>query len=301
MQFKCQGIFDFELVDTRTNTIKEKRTGLSNLLLNRWRNDVLAYGGFFNAVHQCHVGDSGTPPERTDTGIVGNLLGTSNSYTITKSFVKDYPGWSRIEYSFEAGTATGTIRELVIGYSTNANSRIVIDPPIEKRDTDKLIVTYTRYVYRQDSWTGVIAGGQLDGTDVSWVCTVNTRQLYKILHDSALNPWLAVRSTPYYNNCAIVGDSNLPSDLENDIPATLKGVKLYEGRVDFYNVEQDNGSYKDITFGFETGTANGQIGEIVLTDDSLLNAFCRFTFTPKLQKNENSRLYLTWRWSIADW
>lgn len=302
MQLKCRGVFDVMLIDTKSSEVKDERTGISNLLLNRWRDGVLANGDLINTISICHAGDSNTPASRTDTDILGNRLGSSNSYTVTNSLF-DYPAWTRIEYSFETGTATGTIRELSIGNIANAHSRIVIDPPIEKRDTDKLIVTYTRSAYRANEWTGIISGGQIDGTDVSWGCTINNRQLYNIFHKQYLSPWLSVRSTPLSAMHVIVGDSNLPSDLANDIPVNNKGVVLYDGQVDFYNAAVHSDSYKEITFGLETGHANGEIGEIILINKVSTSKYglCRFTFTPKLQKSENSRLYLTWRWAIADW
>ncbi len=304
MQLKCKGVFDIKLIGNRGNKVKDYRKGLSNLLLERWRTEVLETGDMLSGVSQCHAGDNGTPPLRTDTYVLGNVLGVSDSYILTESYFTVYPAWVRIEYFFEAGTATGTIRELAVGYTGNANSRIVIDPPIEKRETDKLIVTYTRYVYRPDAWTGVITGGQFDGTDVNWECAVNNRQLHNIFHDKYLDKWLLVRSTPYSAMNVVVGDSNLPSDLVNDLPVNNKGNILYSGMVDFYNAVEPTDSYKDITFGFETGTANGEIGEIILVNkvsSSSSKGLCRFTFDPKLPKSESNRLYLTWRWSIADW
>jgi len=296
-----EGIVDVELRSTITGKIK-RRIRKHNLLLNGFHTRVLRVGYDFEYLGPCYLGDNNTPPQRTDTGLIGNELGRNDSYTISYSGNGEYPAWAKRIYTYYAGTATGNIGEMFI-YDT---TRITFDPVIQKTSTDELKITYARYMYRgAESWSGTIPGGQRDGvTDVNWVATINNYQLRDIFN-VGFQDW--VRANGDIGDMRLrIGDSNMASDLINDYGHTIKGNLIYDGGVSFvsrdtYDVSRD---YRDITVGLETDKANGQIAEVLPYVTYGYNDrayYCRVTFDPPLDKTSDYRLYLTFRFGLASW
>ena len=292
----AKGEVEVVLRDAKTKKVK-RIIKKHNLTLNEWHDNVLRLGEplCLMSPRNCYLGDDNTPPQRTDTGLLGNSYGYSQgSYSASGA---NNPYWASYEFTFNAGTATGNIGEAYF----RDFSRITFDPVIEKTDTDELIITYTRYLYRgASSWSGTITGGQRDGvTDIDWVATINDEQLKNIGYYGFSR---FVSSGSAYLR---LGDSNAPSDLINDSSRALKGNKLYEKKVNFiskdtYSLSRD---YRDITLGLEKIEGNGQIGEAVFGVDYNYpsRSFCRVTFNPKLDNVDTYRLYLTLRVGISNW
>lgn len=303
----ARGVFHVQKRNSRSGIVTDERE-VPNMLLKGWTDlafnrgllglVVYASGSVTNIAY-CALGDNNTPPVYTDLGgIKGNILGAESGNSVNRSLCNtgEYPVWEKVTYKFVAGKATGVIREIAI-QSTNAigtgYARVVIDPPIVKTETDEVIVTYIRYLYRSaDVFEGVIPKGQSDGvTDISWKATINNIQLRSILSGYTLR---CLRDTNY-SLYFTTGTSNLPSDVFNDTDTTIKGTKISSYIPNFLDLltQVPGTNYGDFRFGFETTATNGNIGELVL------ERIARITFDPPLIKTNNRRLYLTLRLSFA--
>lgn len=302
----ARGVFHVLKKDLRTGTVVEERE-VPNMLLIDWTNHALQYG-YIGILRNktisnkyycyCLLGDDGTPPVYTDTGgIKGNRLGYCEGYEVnnTRSNYTDYPAWDRMVYKFPAGVATGTIREISIqayyNQPTKLYSRVVLDPPITKTDTDELVVTYTRFLYRNaDCIQGVIPRGQSDGiTDISWISTINNTQLRALLNDATLAS-LVDNSLKFSVD---VGSSNAPTDLAKDgYYAKTRLSYLSPNFIERLPYDLTK-NYRDVRFGFDTGYANGDIAEMAIY------GIGRLTFNPSLKKTNNRRLYLIVRFTIS--
>ena len=278
------------------------------------------------AMHSCSIGTSNVPPTRSDTGIKGTILATSTQgTTVAYSPYGTYPVYLTRKWEFPAGEGTGNIGEVFLkatkgsfGYSAwfeQAVARQVFDPVIEKTDYHELTVEWT-ITMTTVPMEGDIPNGQRDGsTTVHWKSFINNRQLWAWAFGnyviSSYYPSGAIRFTPisgaptgdippYF---VITGDSNVDSDLENDLHNTLKGNQLYSGflQLSTTNSYITDSYYRDFRLGFDVSQSNGQIGELLLrcrnsySNDRDEEYICRITFDPPLDKTNKYQLYLDLR------
>lgn len=272
------------------------------------------------AMHSCSIGTSNVPPTRSDTGIKGTILATSTEgTTVAYSPYGTYPVFLTRKWVFPAGVGTGNIGEVFLqamreSYGTSAwygqaVARQVFDPVIEKTDYHELTVEWT-ITMTTEPMEGDIPNGQRDGsTTVHWKSFINNRQLWAWAFGNYISGSRAgaIRFAPISSNMppyfVITGDSNVDSDLENDLHNTLKGNQLYSGflQLSTTNSYIKDSYYRDFRLGFDVSQSNGQIGELLLrcrhNDSSDYNEeyICRITFDPPLDKTNKYQLYLDLR------
>jgi hypothetical protein len=327
-----KGKFRWELIDTKTGKIKDKSDGyIDNMILNGWLDGLFtdsrqewfgwqACGLGINYLsggrnrlghlHEFGIGSGTTPPTRSDTGLENPLSTSPDKNSCYDKSVEptEFPVWIERQFTFNAGNGTGTINEVATwGYKSqhnvDASSRKVLDNPIEKTSTDKLIIYYRHeFDIPQRHYSGTITGGQRDGTtDIDWNLYITDDMIYNAWagygdNDGSYNA-IAYPFGFYSNGHVYIGDSNVASDITNDSGkdnSQLKGTELWNG--DFSFIEPDSyvdGSYQMSTrVGFEENVANVQIAEMLIKTHELQTPSFRITFNPALDNVANYRLYL---------
>lgn len=284
------------ILEDESGKIKEHKV-VDNMLLDGFFKTVCEYKRpIYTAIAECEIGDGDTPVQPTDTGLSGNVL--ASVYGSSENSIEgEYPVYKKVTYTFAAGVGTGTIKEIGINSSLSGiyTSRIVLDEPIEKGDFDKLTVIYTLSAKRGGSWTGTITGGQRDGeTDIDYTVSMNNRQLFQLFHNryETMDKWPS-------SGRVTIGDSNAPSDLENDLDSTIKGNTLFQGvpMVRDFKEYSEGDNFVDMVLGLEDSQVEGEIGEIVFGIYSV--GYFRVTFNPKLDKTGDYRLYMTLRYQFT--
>lgn len=284
------------ILEDESGKIKEHKV-VDNMLLDGFFKVVCQYKKpIYMAIAACEIGDGDTPVQPTDTGLSGNVL--ASVYGSSKNSIEgEYPVYKKVTYTFAAGVGTGTIKEIGIrgGWAGAYTSRIVLDEPIEKVDFDKLTVIYTLSAKRGGSWTGTITDGQRDGeTDIDYTVSMNNRQLFLFFHNQyeTMDKWPS-------SGMVTIGDSNAPSDLENDTYSTIKGNTLFEGvpMVKDFKEYSEGDNFVDMVLGLEDSQVEGEIGEILFRISS--RGYFRVTFNPKLDKTGDYRLYMTLRYQFT--
>ena len=120
------------------------------------------------------VGSGTTPAANTDTQL-DTLLGSAGNGSVVSSdsgaVAPDYEVWAVKSYRYEAGVATGTIRELGIGQSsTNLFSRCVIGTPMTKGADQIMDVFYKMTMYPDlTAYTGQVV---IKGVTYDWTMQV---------------------------------------------------------------------------------------------------------------------------------
>ena len=274
------------------------------------------------AMYSCSIGTSNVPPTRSDTGIKGTILATSTQgTTVAYSSYGTYPVYLSRKWVFPAGVGTGNIGEVFIKAMTSspeyspwkgqAVARQVFDPVVEKTDYHDLTVEWT-ITMTTAPMEGDIPNGQRDGsTTVHWKSFINNRQLWAwafgncnagagVIRFAPPSGTSISNMPPYF---VITGDSNVDSDLVNDLHNTLKGNQLYSGflQLSTTNSYITDSYYRDFRLGFDTSESNGQIGELLLrcrnsyVVDYDEEYICRITFNPPLDKINTYQLFLDLR------
>ena len=271
-------------------------------------------------LYSCSIGTSNDAPTRSDNGIKGSTLATSNSgKDVAYSAYGTYPVYMTRKWIFAAGIGTGNIGEVVLKAMTESGTcwegqvvaRQVFDPVIEKNDYHELTVEWT-ITMTAETIEGDIPNGQRDGvTSIHWKSFINYRQLWawafgnlSTYSEGAINfkkiEYSSLIIEPYY---VITGDSNADSDLANDAHNTLKGNQLYSGFLQLSSTYSYvmNSYYRDIRLGFDTNQSNGSIGELLLRCRQVYQSdygeeyICRITFNPPLDKTNAYQLYIDLR------
>lgn len=127
-----------------------------------WMKNVITDVGLVNLLTSdawatyCRIGSSSQAPATTDTGCVADLGRSDSSRGESNNVVNGAPDYECLTtkgWRFNAGTATGTIREMTITPSstnnTSATSRVLISPAIVKGVDQVLDVYWRGTVYRQ--------------------------------------------------------------------------------------------------------------------------------------------------------
>lgn len=335
---KVKGIVKrIALRDSRTNLIVEERKIKKNMLLTSYLDGIFTdnqrallnwvdYGKaacsddyrILSPMRICVIGDGTAAPSREDTQLINQLASTAADDSLkNRSNIGDDPAWVENTYIFSAGDGTGTINEIGIGSDESAlTSRKVLDTSIQKESYHQLEITWKLELSRSTGiFSGIIEGGQRDGeTDITWEATINDEQFYVMCHDyhgttgnSAYQ--LGTRHldfNPFYylfmdgsTLMARIGDSNTPTNIEDDSEENIKGTVLQE---DIPNIQCDpyvSGSYTRTTrIGFDTGECNDNLAEISIGTYNEYNTsyargiIFRVTFTPALDKVDGYKLHI---------
>lgn len=335
-----RGKFRWELIDERTGKVKDKSDGyVKNKILNRYLNSLFTdtkatflnwseygsgarehYGdGERNGqMNTLHIGSGTTPVSGEETSLESPLSTSPDKVINFDRSVSpsEFPVWVERQFTFNAGNGTGTINEIGT-YSYGLVSRKILDTPIEKTSTDKLIVYY-RYEFDIPTrhFSGTITGGQRDGTtDINWDIYITDDMVYNCWCDIRKDddPSYAENHNPLcglideYNNFDIyIGDSNTASDIQNDSgggSSQLKGSSLYSGKFSYYerNSYISDSFQKSARLGFEENVANVQISEMILFPlmASESSPLARITFDPPLDNVANFRLYFDFTVSLG--
>ena len=203
------------------------------------------------------------------------------------------------KWVFDPGVGTGTINELALNSATPRwVARQVISPGIVKEDYHRLEIEWKIKVSNTPGvWSGVIPGGNRDGTDVNYKFFIGNRCFIDTVNSSSIKAFLGYKNTAYI----APGTSNTDSDPSLDF--FVLGEAIDGGYVLPYEVTPAAyvpGSYER---GFRLGLNSDQgnhadkLGEIILREDSSLY-FGRVTFNPKLDKIPTYRLYLDFKFSL---
>lgn len=137
--------------------VRQETPWFDNLITNNGMNHIaVGNGSTPNLCTQCYIGRSGTTPAITDTQL-GSLIGTADSVSVATYNLVDglEPYWRAYKiFTFNAGNATGDIREVGCGYSpTDLFSRSLVQGVMEVPTAitvlpdEKLEVYYERNNY----------------------------------------------------------------------------------------------------------------------------------------------------------
>ena len=158
-----------------------------------WFPNLLLDGGLIQMTTQTawandfHVGSSNTPPSVTDTALFA-WLGVDNA-NITDSKINlgspDYQGQTTRGRRFNAGNATGTLREIGINHLTSNTAmsiRALITPEITK-SAEQILDAF----YRFTAWPSLIDGTgivNIFGDDYDYTVRMGNVQLLTSMFDS---------------------------------------------------------------------------------------------------------------------
>ena len=279
-------------------------------------------------IHGCRIGNGTTPTTRDMNSLETTLSSSPDEKNNSDRSAQGlFPAFVERQFVFYAGNGTGSVNEVGVwpGEGDMA-ARVILPETIEKLETDILEVFYKiEFDIPQRHYSGTIVNGQIDGTtDINW-------DLY-ITDDMIYNCWIKTH-LGYYGSgsggsvytchnalgslfdlfrsvedkySVIIGDSNAPSDIENDSGSGtghLKGAELFNG--EFVFIEPDpyvEGSYQRTgRVGFEEDIANVEVAEMLIfasLTDKGSPAF-RITFDPALNNQELYRLYLDFTVSLG--
>ena len=149
------GRFKLEAVNEETGERRELTPWFNNLITDQGLNR-LGTGGIHSNGAFCMAGTGSAPPATTDTALASQLAVTSTVLSTTNSGRASAPYYGSITlvYRFAAGSATGNLTELGIGYtSTEVFSRTLIKDgsgnptTITVLSTEALDVTYELRLY----------------------------------------------------------------------------------------------------------------------------------------------------------
>jgi hypothetical protein len=335
-----KGKFRWELIDEKTGEIKDKSDGyIDNMITKDCMNtffennnvflDWYRYGQGFDGyalagtMNTLRVGSGTTPETRDDTSLENQLSGSpnqNNSYD-RSTRPTEFPVWIERQFIFNAGNVTGIINEIATFGSSyhgfGMTARKVLDTPIEKTDTDKLIVYYRHeFDIPQRHYSGTITGGQRDGTtDINWDIYITDDMVYRTWCSQDLfntAPFAGFVGLHGGYTVVRMGDSNAPSDIKNDSGtdgSQLKGNQIYSGGVSFRETDDyiADSFQRSGRVGWEENVANGQIAEMLFFPRDYSSAYAtlrivpaiRVTFDPPLDNVANYRLYLDFSVSLG--
>ena len=167
LQFKVRGFIRMDAI----NYFSGKRRQLIDWFPNKVLNDGLNRMGSASDWLNCaQVGTNSTPPQATDTGLLGYVAGTSdveaNTFSATAS--PPYYGFRRKTYRFARGATAANLSEAGVGWATTEGANLfcralIVDPVTNLPTTvtplaDEILdLTYElRYYSPTLDWTGTV-------------------------------------------------------------------------------------------------------------------------------------------------
>ena len=275
-------------------------------------------------INYTKISSSTDPTTRGMTDMTGSTPDETHDYG--RSTSGTFPVWVERQFVYLAGNGTGDINAVGVFKDNNdMTARIILPETIEKLSTDILEVYYrVEFDIPTRTYSGVIEKGQRDGeTDINWNLYITDDMVYNAWVDNDMGRTYSGGTLPtryYVHNVlnglyglyttngvdVIIGDSNAPSDIQNDNGSGaghLKGNEIYNGKWTFLEPnDYVSGSYQRTgRLGFEEDIANVEISELLVFpqySDKASPTF-RITFDPALNNVEMYRLYLDFTVSLG--
>lgn len=254
------GEYIVELLDAKTCKVKESRYA-KNLITNSGLNALLDGKTFYSIA----IGDGGTAPEYSDTGMQSLLYEATTNTNLPYTSHTVNPSYSTSFVQINEGYGTGTVRELGAFLSYGAGSgkalwsRTVLDSPIVKGADDVLIVRYS--ISRSSSPTGTY--DVVDSLGRTWhlnTCVSNSG-MYRLLYVSNMFP------TTGSSIEFAIGSNNETSPIatHNSLISMTKSTSIISASDVTYvrNYGPTGGFYIDISYRLNSGVLTGVHKEIM--------------------------------------
>jgi hypothetical protein len=274
-----------------------------NLITNQGLINMNTYDGFG---YYARLGSSSQAPAVTDTGCIA-LLGNmdsvrGNSNLVVNSSTIPYEVSQTVGHRFNAGTATGTIREMTVqgasSGNTNATSRFLVTPEINKT-VDQILDTFWRFSFERYNGDIITTGVDVTEDGASVLYDVITRGVGY----GSINPSTVYRQFGIYQNSwACVTASALGATVNDTVSGvTCSGIGLsYPGGV----TQAGDTAYRDVSIFMQLDEGNvGGIRTVRMRHDHNYDVGHQFTDqltgTTKIPKDNTKELSLTFRTTWA--
>jgi hypothetical protein len=275
--------------------------------------NAISYG----AMKECRIGTDNTPTIVTDANIKGTLIATKAATNTDGNYsypASGLPCYMEFKYVF-GNDVSGSIGEMAIFDGDGRMiARQVADVVLNKELSDTFVIVWRITVTSPEVMSGVLAGGNADGSDVTWKWFITNATLRNICFGKSATYSFTGNAQYYYGaymcdypsnmQYIFVGDSNLDSIAATDGPCVLKGNnlsstfynRLYSDKMYWAPYVSGNG-YRDLVLNISSEITSS-IGELYTgTSNSAGTASSRgrITFTPALQKSSTNTLTLVLR------
>lgn len=288
----------YKLIVRRAGTLEvTKETGwFDNLILDAGLNRIGT--GFYMSA--CQVGSSNVAPATTQTALSGYIAGTTNIIgdTATAQATAPYYGKRVRTFRFAAGTATGTLAEVGVGWtSTTGNlfSRALILDTLGNPTTitilsdEVLDVVYELRLY-PDLVDNVFVAN-ISGVDYSCVmraCAVTTA-----------NAWAAGIGSAYATSVFTgisggIAYNGVIGPVTGQPSGTLGGSSVAATLAAYIN----NSYQRDMTINFQLNDANLAGGITAMVHSNTVGTF-QISFSPAIPKDNTMTLTVTFRTAWA--
>lgn len=245
----------------------------------------------------CVVGTGNTAPVVTQTALVSLVGSTTNIQEGTQGVNGASPwyNWIRRRYRFAAGTATGNLSEVGVGWATNQlwSRALIVDgggspTTITVLSTEVLDIWYELRLYMNE-------------TDVNFQL-----QIGPVLHTCVLRPavisTLWANATNAFNPMTTWNTSLCRSTVYSGAIGPITGIPAGTAAIESNNVVLspyvNNSRQRDLvsTWGLNDGNFVGGIDAARFTTN--IGQY-QVGFTPPIDKTNTKQLTLTFRWAWA--
>ena len=241
----------------------------------------------------CQVGTGNTTPSYTDTELASKLAHTSSA-TSSSGDASSAPYYSQTTkiYSFPAGTATGNISEVGVGWLSNgglSSRALIVDgdgnpTTITVLSSESLYVTYQLRIYAPT--VDVTGSVELDGVTYNYTSRA-AQTTTSSAWDAYVNELETQATSCWVYTGAIQGVTTKPSGTEKQASTTQVALSY---SADSYTAE------RQVTWALANGNLTGGIGAIMI---DLGSGRYQIGFDSPIPKDSSKTLSLTFRWSWA--
>lgn len=301
IRHELEGRFKIEALklDRKGREVKGSRRTLApwfcNLILNQGLDQ---YGTSANWLNYCHVGTSATTPSNSQTQLGALLATTGNILSTTQVTTSSSPYYLTTTkvYRFAAGTATGNLAEVGIGWGTAATSlfsrALILDgggspTTITVLSDETLDVTYEFRCYVPETdVTGTIV---LNGVTHDY-----TLRAARVTTVHSSNGWSAADDA-----IMDVSDYGLTTGSIGAITSTISGTSLTPPNPSSSAASYTPGSYyrdSTLTVGLTAGNHASGIGAARF---KIGIGLYQIGFVPNIMKTSSQVLNLTFRHTWA--
>lgn len=139
IQAEVAGFFKIEAVNEETGERRLLADWFPNLILNQGLNNL---GNGNNSIRYCQVGAGSTPPTVNDSQLQSFIASTGNIISAPSSYVAGPPYYTTtvFTYRFAAGTATGNLSEVGVGWSSSPTGSLFSRSLIKNTNGDPITI-----------------------------------------------------------------------------------------------------------------------------------------------------------------